>query len=81
MCQKVPQYARLLSTFVSGKPFCLLLTEFYGQGDRELADKVTKLTIHLGNNADVIYESGLVNLLFTSGPGGGFTIGSWQEIE
>ena len=44
-------------------------------------NEITAYKIHLGNNADVIYESGLVNLLFTSGPGGGFTIGSWQEIE
>lgn len=44
-------------------------------------NEVTAYRIRLGNNADVIYESGLVNLLFTSGPGGGFTIGSWSEIE
>jgi len=44
-------------------------------------NEVTAYRIRLGNNADVIYESGLVNLLFTSGPGGGFTIGAWREIE
>lgn len=44
-------------------------------------NEVTAYKIRLGNNADVIYESGLVNLLFTSGPGGGFTIGSWNEVE
>lgn len=42
--------------------------------------EVTAHKIHLKNSAQVIYESGLVNLLFTSGPGGGFSIGSWNEI-
>jgi hypothetical protein len=41
--------------------------------------EVTAYKIHLKNSAQVIYESGLVNLLFTSGPGGGFTLGSWLE--
>lgn len=43
--------------------------------------EVTGYKIILGNSAEIIYESGLVNLLFTSGPGGGFTISSWQEVE
>ena len=37
-----------------------------------------KLT--LKNNAEVIYETGLANLLFTAGPSGGYTLGSWKEI-
>jgi len=41
--------------------------------------EVTGYHISLGNSAEIIYESGLVNLLFTSGPGGGFTIGGWGE--
>lgn len=41
--------------------------------------EVTGYQIHLGNSAEVIYESGLVNLLFTSGPGGGFTFDDWGE--
>jgi len=43
--------------------------------------EVTGYKLRLNNSAKVIYESGLVNLLFTSGPGGGFTIGSWKEVE
>ncbi len=43
--------------------------------------EVTAYKIALYNSAQVIYESGLVNLLFTSGPGGGFTINSWKEVE
>ena len=36
--------------------------------------EVTAHQISISNGASVIYESGLINLLFTSGPGGGFTI-------
>lgn len=62
------------------------LLAYAGHGRINLANsielnEVTAYKIHLGNNADVIYESGLVNLLFTSGPGGGFTIGGWNEVE
>lgn len=42
--------------------------------------EVTGWRIDMGNNTTVIYESGLVNQLFTSGPGGGFTISDWGEI-
>lgn len=43
--------------------------------------EVSAYRIEVQNSAEVVYESGLVNLLFTSGPGGGFTINSWREIE
>ncbi|MCK4525252.1 MAG: hypothetical protein KAU07_02355, partial [Candidatus Andersenbacteria bacterium] len=33
------------------------------------------------NNTDVFYETGLVNVNFTSGPGGGWIINDWNEIE
>ncbi|TSC57916.1 MAG: Uncharacterized protein Greene041679_226 [Parcubacteria group bacterium Greene0416_79] len=36
-----------------------------------------KLTLE--NSAQVIYETGLADLLFTSGPSGGYTIDSWRE--
>lgn len=42
--------------------------------------EVTGYLIELNNGAEVIYKSGLVNTLFTSGPGGGFTIGSWTSL-
>jgi len=42
--------------------------------------EVTGYLIDIGQSSEIIYESGLVNLLFTSGPGGGFTIGSWSEV-
>lgn len=47
MCRQIPEYARLLSTFVEGTPNCLLVTEFYGESEAELAAKVERLIIHL----------------------------------
>jgi Tfp pilus assembly protein PilX len=42
--------------------------------------EVTAHQIDISNGAQVIYESGLMSLLFTGGPGGGFAISSWGEI-
>lgn len=60
----------------------LLLYAGHGKvslGNKISLKEVTAYQIELNNNAEVIYESGLVNLLFTSGPGGGFTLAGWQE--
>lgn len=37
--------------------------------------------IQLSNSASVLYETGIANLLFTSGPSGGYSIDSWKETE
>lgn len=42
--------------------------------------EVTGYKITIQNNAQIVYETGLANLLFTSGPSGGFDIESWLEI-
>ncbi|MDT8306665.1 MAG: FAD-linked oxidase C-terminal domain-containing protein [Anaerolineae bacterium] len=47
MCRDVPEYARLLQTFVVGQPNCVLITEFYGESEAELRDKVERLEKHL----------------------------------
>ena len=47
LCREVPEYARLLGTFVEGNPDCILITEFYGESDRELQAKVERLARHL----------------------------------
>ncbi|MCA9933304.1 MAG: 4Fe-4S dicluster domain-containing protein, partial [Anaerolineales bacterium] len=47
LCREVPEYARLLTTFVQGAPNCVLITEFYGESEAELRDKVAKLQTHL----------------------------------
>jgi hypothetical protein len=44
-----------------------------------LLKEVTGYRVRLQNNAEVIYETGLGSLLFTSGPGGGFVIEEWVE--
>lgn len=43
--------------------------------------EVTGYGIHLKNNAEITYEVGLQDVSFSSGPGGGWEIGSWKEIE
>jgi FAD/FMN-containing dehydrogenase/Fe-S oxidoreductase len=47
MCREVPEYARLLSTFVQGRPNCVLITEFYGESEAELRAKVERLEQHM----------------------------------
>ncbi len=47
MCREVPAYARLLATFLEGRPNCILITEFYGASRRELSGKVEQLGRHL----------------------------------
>jgi hypothetical protein len=37
--------------------------------------------IILDGGATVVYESGVANMNFTSGPSGGWNIVSWREIE
>ena len=36
LCREVPEYARLLATFLRGEPNCILITEFYGESQAEL---------------------------------------------
>ena len=47
LCRGVPQYARLLSTFVDGEPDCVLITEFRGETEAELRAAVDNLQRHL----------------------------------
>jgi hypothetical protein len=43
--------------------------------------EVTGYEIEVNNGASIVYESGLMSLLFTGGPGGGFAVTSWEEVE
>ena len=43
--------------------------------------EATAYKLLLENNAEVVYEMGLANLEFTSGPGGSWEVSSWREIE
>jgi len=43
--------------------------------------EATGLGIYMASNAEVTYETGLVDARFGSGPGGGWQVASWKEIE
>ncbi len=43
--------------------------------------EVTAYRIHIKNNAQVTYETGLAHTFFDSGPSGGYEILDWQEVE
>lgn len=50
-------------------------------GNNALPKEVTGYKIKINNNAVIEYESGLENANFASGPGGGWQVRSWSEIE
>lgn len=43
--------------------------------------EVTGYKVFLENNAEVLYESGLQNSSFSTGPGGSWEVAIWEEIE
>lgn len=43
LCRGIPEYARILSSFIEGDPDCILITEFYGSGESELRSKIEVL--------------------------------------
>ena len=45
------------------------------------AKEATAYGMNMDNNATITYESGLADVLFTSGPSGGYTIVHWKEVE
>ncbi len=47
MCRQVPEYGRLLTSFIEGEPYCILITEFYGESEAELEAKIERLKTHL----------------------------------
>ncbi|HSH01983.1 MAG TPA: FAD-linked oxidase C-terminal domain-containing protein [Anaerolineae bacterium] len=50
-CRQVPQYARLLDTFLQGQPYCVLITEFYGDNPAHLQAQIDNLRQHLHRQA------------------------------
>jgi len=59
---------------------------YAGEGQIEISNsaalkEVTAYKLEINNSATVTYESGLANNNFSSGPGGGYDILSWKEIE
>ncbi|MEM8487365.1 MAG: FAD-linked oxidase C-terminal domain-containing protein [Bacteroidota bacterium] len=47
LCREVPDYARLLDSFIEGSPNSVLITEFYGESEAELKSKIDRLKTHL----------------------------------
>ncbi|MCB0323305.1 MAG: FAD-binding protein, partial [Bdellovibrionales bacterium] len=47
LTRSVPEYNRMLETFVVGNPHCVLITEFYAETPDELASKIRGLEVHL----------------------------------
>ncbi|MBI2087024.1 MAG: hypothetical protein HYT69_02530 [Candidatus Zambryskibacteria bacterium] len=43
--------------------------------------EVSAYRIRLKNTAQIVYDTGITNLLFDSGPSGGYEILNWREIE
>ena len=43
----VPAFAHLLADFLQGRPNCLLITEFYGESQAEIAAQFARLRAHL----------------------------------
>lgn len=43
--------------------------------------EVTGYGIYLANNSEIVYEEGLINTNFSSGPAGGWKVKSWTEVE
>ena len=59
---------------------------YAGEGQIEIGNsaalkEITAYKLKITNFATVTYESGLANANFSSGPGGGYEILSWEEIE
>jgi len=43
--------------------------------------EITGYGVRLENNAKIVYQEGLINSNFSSGPGGGWEVTSWKETE
>ncbi|MBI2475792.1 MAG: hypothetical protein HYV67_00935 [Candidatus Taylorbacteria bacterium] len=43
--------------------------------------EVTAYRLRLQNSAEVVYDTGLANLLFTSGPSGSYVFDGWREVQ
>ncbi len=50
LCKETADYSRLMESFIIGDPNCILTTEFYGETETELAEKLASLETHLVGN-------------------------------
>ncbi|MEI7847506.1 MAG: FAD-linked oxidase C-terminal domain-containing protein [Chloroflexota bacterium] len=47
LAQSVPEYAARMKKFVQGNPDCILITEFYGESQKEIEASLANLQAHL----------------------------------
>jgi len=43
--------------------------------------EVTGYKVEIRNDAEIVYETGVANMLFSSGPAGGYVFDTWREVE
>lgn len=75
-----PESAITLAQSANGKVLVYASHGLVTLGNSITLKEVTGFQIDVNNGAQVVYESGLASLLFTSGPGGGYSISRWGEI-
>lgn len=84
-------YIMVLSTSTSGSAISLgnnagavILYAPYGTvqlSNNAAVEQVSAKTISLSNNTIINYNTGIIDISFSSGPGGGYEIDSWKEVE
>lgn len=76
-----PEIAFTLTNSISGNVSLYAPHGAIELNNNQTFESLTGYQIYLRNGADVVYDSGLKNEFFDSGPGGGYTIVGWREIE
>lgn len=75
------EYAIEMDNFASGQVILYAAHGLININNNAALKEVTAYKIKAANSASIIYDSGLVNTLFTGGPGGGYSILDWREVE
>ena len=61
MCREVPEYARLLQTFLDGNPYTILIVEYSGPSEADLAARIEHLRHHL--RAQGVNQTGVLPVM------------------
>lgn len=43
--------------------------------------EVTGYKVEIRNDAEIVYETGVANMLFSAGPAGGYVLDKWREVQ
>jgi len=76
-----PNNPAILATSNTKTAILYAANGFIRLGSNAKLREATGYGIYMDSNAEVTYETGLVNPLFSSGPGGSWQVESWTEIE